>query len=294
MDLQAGLVVLDRYRLLRKIGEGAHGVVFAARDLEGGTPVAIKFLNDDLGDEYRTRLEREAVALGRLRGTAATYIHAFGVMQQTLGRRPRTYIVMELLEGKDFERYLGDAEDIGGRLKANKLHQVLAPVVETLHVAHGMGIVHRDLKPSNIFIVDRERGGGVRLLDFGLVKMLDESTLTAMGTAAGTPSYMAPETWKGDPRILDHRIDVYAIGVIVFRALGGQVPFRDSNLLRMREWALGGERPSLKALRPKLPDAIDAWVRSSLAIEPTERFSDVATQWRALSPLISNPAGGPF
>jgi eukaryotic-like serine/threonine-protein kinase len=286
-----GEVINNRYRILDKIGAGAHGVVYRARDLETRDEVALKFLGDGkaLDPEYSRRIEREALAMARLRGTSAVYVHGLNHAQDgTL------YLVMEMLAGKDLEAYLRDAERVGGKLKKSKLLELLRPVVDTLEAAHKQNIVHRDLKPSNVFVVDAARGGGVRLLDFGLAKMLDASMLTADGMIAGTPSYIAPEAWQGNPRALDHRIDVYSLGVLVFRALGGRTPAPCSNVLDICAWAMSGERPSLRALRPSLPVAIDAWVEKALAVAPGDRFQSVRSLWTSLEGLLATRAASPF
>jgi serine/threonine protein kinase len=286
-----GEIINNRYRILDKLGAGAHGIVYRARDLETRTEVALKFLgvNNALDPEYSRRIEREALAMARLRGTSAVYVHGLNVAQDgTL------YLVMEMLAGKDLEAYLQDAERVGGKLKKPKLLELLRPVVDTLEAAHKQGIVHRDLKPSNVFVVDAARGGGVRLLDFGLAKMLDASTLTADGMIAGTPSYIAPEAWQGNPRALDHRIDVYSLGVLVFRALSGRTPTPKANVLDVCAWAMTGERPSLHALRPSLPVAIDAWLEKALAIAPADRFQSVRSLWTALEGLLAARPTSPF
>ncbi|HEY2734635.1 MAG TPA: serine/threonine-protein kinase, partial [Polyangiales bacterium] len=237
MAYASGEVINNRYRILEKLGAGAHGVVYRARDLETRDEVALKFLGEGkaLDPEYSRRIEREAIAMARLRGTHAVYVHALNLAQDGM-----LYLVMELLVGKDLEAFLRDAERVGGKLKKPKLLELLRPVVDTLEAAHKQGIVHRDLKPSNVFVVDQAKGGGVRLLDFGLAKMLDASTLTADGMIAGTPNYIAPETWQGKPRELDQRVDVYALGVLVFRALAGRTPAPDSNMLDICAWAMNG------------------------------------------------------
>jgi len=291
MAYSPGEVVNHRYRILDKLGAGAHGVVYRARDLETREEVALKFLGDEksLEPEYCRRIEREAMAMARLRGTSAVYVHGLNTAEDG-----SLYLVMEVLVGKDLEDYLVDAERVGGRLKKPKLLEILRPIVDTLEAAHRQGIVHRDLKPSNVFIVDAARGGGVRLLDFGLAKLLDASTLTADGMIAGTPSYIAPEAWKGDPRILDHRIDIYSLGVLVFRALSGRSPAPKGNLLDVCTWAMTGERPSLHALRASLPRSIDVWVEKALAVEPDDRFQTVRAQWNALEGLLAVQPKAPF
>lgn len=291
MAYQPGVVINERYRILGTIGKGAHGLVYRARDLETRDEVALKFLGDGRGldPEYSRRLEREAITMARLRGTSAVYVHGLKSADDGM-----LYLAMEMLHGKDLERYLGDAEKQGGRIKASRLLTLLRPIVDTLEKAHEQGIVHRDLKPSNVFVVDVEHGGGVRLLDFGLAKIMDASTLTADGVVAGTPSYIAPEAWRGAPKTLDHRIDVYSLAVIVFRALSGQVPYKARNLMDMCEWAQRGDRPSLHALRPKLPADIDPWAYRALATDPAQRFQDIRSMWNALEAVLAKPAASPF
>jgi len=296
MAFGPGDIVNNRYRILDKLGSGAHGIVFRARDLETREEVALKFLGDgkSLDPEYSRRIEREALAMARLRGTSAVYVHGLNLAQDG-----SLYLVMEVLAGRDFEDYLGEAERVGGRLKKPKLLEILRPIVDTLEAAHKQGIVHRDLKPSNVFIVDIAsngggRGGGVRLLDFGLAKVLDASALTADGMVAGTPSYIAPEAWRGKSGILDHRIDVYSLGILVFRALSGRTPAPKGNVLDVCNWAMTGERPSLHALRPSLPRTIDVWVEKALAIEPHDRFQSVRALWTALEGLLAERPKSPF
>ena len=291
MPYGPGEIINNRYRILDKLGAGAHGVVYRARDLETRDEVALKFLGDgkSLDPEYSRRIEREAVAMARLRGTSAVYVHGLNIAKDgTL------YLIMEMLAGKDLEAYLGDAERMGGKLKKPKLLELLRPVVDTLEAAHKQAIGHRDLKPSNVFIVNAARCGGVRLLDFGLAKMMDATALTADGMVAGTPSYIAPEAWKGNPRALDHRIDVYSLGILVFRALSGRTPTPKGNVLDVCSWARSGERPSLYALRPSLPKTVDMWVEKALAIDPDDRFQSVRSLWSALEGLLAERAAAPY
>ena len=287
MAYKPGDVVSNRYRILERLGSGAQGVVYRARDLETRGELALKFLGDgkELDPDLSRRMEREALAMARLRGTSAVYVHGLATAQDGM-----LYVVMEMLHGKDLEQYLAEAEKVGGRIKAARLLELLRPVASTLEQAHRQGIIHRDLKPSNVFVVDADKGGGVRLLDFGLAKLLNAGTLTSDGTIAGTPSYIAPEAWRGTSKLLDHRVDVYAFGVIVFRALSGRLPPPSGNLLEICQWATTGKRPSLRALRSSLPLSIDDWVERALAILPEDRFQSVAEAFAALErSLVTRP-----
>ncbi len=291
MAYKSGDVINNRYRILERLGSGAHGVVYRARDLETRGELALKFLGEGKGldPELSRRMEREALAMARLRGTSAVYVHGMATAQDGM-----LFVAMEMLYGKDFEDYLGEAEKLGGRIKAARLLEVLRPVASTLERAHRQGIIHRDLKPSNVFIVDPDKGGGVRLLDFGLAKLLDASTLTTDGMIAGTPSYIAPEAWRGTSKTLDHRIDVYSLGVIVFRALSSRLPPPSTNLLDICRWATTGERPSLHALRSSLPAAIDPWIQKALAIFPEQRFQSVAEAFGALEAVLGVRPTSPY
>jgi serine/threonine-protein kinase len=278
----SGRVLDGRYQLLTLIGQGNHGVVYRALDLQTRHEVAIKLLRDiEANPEYYVRMVREARAMAALAGTSAVQVHGFG--SDVDGA---FYIVMELLVGMNFEEYLNRVEARGGRLPLEHMVWILDPIVATLDAAHERGIVHRDLKPSNIFLIDAQLGGGVRLLDFGLVKLMGARPLTRQGVVAGSPSYIAPEAWAGNPTTLDNRIDVYSFAVIAFRVLAGRVPFDSADLFQKLEMVTKGKRPSLHALRPDLPADIDVWVEQALAINPDYRFARVRAMWNALRHII--------
>lgn len=279
MTFTKGDLIDGRYKVLEPIGSGGQGVVFRAVDCQTGAEIALKCLNDSTTSEplFRTRMEREARAMGALAGTSATQIFAFNKAETgTL------YIAMELLEGEDLEQHLRRLEASGQRLSVNRVLELLEPVAATLDLAHARGILHRDIKPANIFVLARPVRGPVRLLDFGLAKDLSAAALTKDGTVMGSPSYIAPEVWKGKPQELDVRIDVYSLGAVIFRALAGQVPFSGKGTMQLLLAVTRGKRPSLHALRPDLPAAIDAWVERALAVLPNDRFSSVRELWNAL------------
>src|SRR5215468_9845911 len=177
----SGRILDERYQLLTLIGQGNHGVVYRALDHVSRYEVAVKLIRDvEANPEYYVRMVREARAMAALAGTSAVQVHGFG--SDVDGS---FYIVMELLQGVNFEQYLARIEVRGGRLPLEHMVWVLDPIVATLEAAHDRGIVHRDLKPSNVFLVDQSqgpsRGGGVRLLDFGLVKLMGARPLTRQG-----------------------------------------------------------------------------------------------------------------
>lgn len=281
---QIGDIVDDQYRIVRLIGEGGQGTVFEAEYLEIGTPIAIKVLKPEVAarPECVVRLRREARAMGMLSGTAAVQIFA-------LNRTPANelYIVMELLRGQDLEQCIQSFEGRYGFVPVPTMLDLLAPIVDTLEAAHSRGIVHRDIKPPNIFVLDSSARGRVRLLDFGMVKDLASTTqITREGLVLGSPSYIAPESWRGNSAIITHAADVYSMGVLIFRILSGHVPFAAEALVEIVRLATRGARPSLHAERPNLPKDIDQWVGRVLAITPDKRFVSVREMWDELLTIL--------
>ena len=283
-----GRIIGDRFRLMEVVGKGGYSTVYRA--LERGTDVEVAIKVPQEGslpaDELESRIVREHEVLAALRGTSALAVRELCREEGLL------CLVMELLRGQDFDDYLTDVEAQGGRIDVPTLLEFVGPVVDTLDVAHARGIVHRDVKPANIFVLGRGGPGGVRLLDFGLSSIESAVPITRDGVVIGSPSYIAPEVWRGHPRDLDYRVDVYSLGAVLFRALAGQVPFPVRSLREKLQAATTAERPSLVALRPDLPRAVDDWVRKALAVDRQERFSTVRDMWDALLAVLNaDPPG---
>jgi serine/threonine-protein kinase len=279
MTDEAGTVVAGRYELLDVLGQGSQGAVWRALDRNQERLVAVKMLTGTavLDRRFVERLKREMGVMKVLEGTCA--VAAFDLCSSPHGA---PCLVMELLEGIDLEEHLRLREAAGERMPLAELVDLLSPVVAALEKAHAAGIVHRDLKPANVFLQRGESGTFVRLLDFGLARVRTAKPLTAVGTVIGSPAYMAPEVWKGIPDRIDARADVYSLTVLVFRALSGHVPFDAATLPAQHTLVTTAERPSLVAVRPDLPQAIDAWVARGLAVDAASRFSDVGVLWEAL------------
>jgi len=270
--------VAERYRLMEVVGKGGHSLVYRAVERGGDREFAVKVLHQGMPsqEELEARLEREYHALVALRGTAATRADELCRTDGSL------CLVMEFLRGQDLDEYLSDVEDQGRRIDVDTLVELLDPIVQTLEVAHERRIVHRDLKPGNIFVLGRGGPGGVRLLDFGLAWSGSAAPITRDGVVIGSPSYIAPEVWEGNPRALDLRVDVYSLGAIIYRALSGEVPFPARSIREKVEAATKAARPSLHAKRPDLPRGVDDWVGQALAIDRSTRFARVSGLWRAL------------
>ncbi len=281
MDGLLGQLLDGRYRLVERLGEGEMGVVYRAEPPEGPS-VAVKVLSERLVQDagQRERFQREARALFGLQHPHILAAHDFGVVAG------RPYLVMELLQG----RLLEEIVDAHGSLPPERAVELMAQVLDALAFAHGQGAVHRDLKAGNVFVVERPGEPPVaKLLDFGLVKFIDEQRwgsggpqLTAFGSIFGTPAYMAPEQAAG--ATADARADVYAAGVLLFELLTGRWPFEEEDRLEMMRAHLMRPPPTLTERHDRLRfrEELEAVVARALAKEKGERFADAGEMLAAL------------
>jgi eukaryotic-like serine/threonine-protein kinase len=274
----------ERYEVGAVVGRGGYGMVCRGVDRKTGLPVALKMLSPEAGrdPDLVERMLREQQALVALSGTCA--VTAIDLCRLESGA---PCLVMEWLDGYDLEQQLTRWEEAKQTGSNALLLQTLKPLTETLERAHLMGIVHRDIKPANIFLARNAAGGtDARLLDFGLSRMKSAAPLTAVGIVMGSPSYIAPETWRGNSATLDGRADLFALAVIVFRWLTGSLPFDAGDLIGKMTAVTSGPRPSAVALRPDLPTAVDAWVSRALAVEPADRFQTGSDFYDALEAAL--------
>ncbi|HEY5284249.1 MAG TPA: protein kinase [Polyangia bacterium] len=261
-DLSPGYVV-GEYRVEQVIGRGGMGVVYSGLQPVIEKRVAIKVLNSELSSDPALvrRFLDEARAVNRIRHPNIIDIFSFGQLADC-----RQYFVMEYLEGHTLADRLQS-----GDLPLDQLPPLLGQICDALDAAHGEHIVHRDLKPENIWIVEPRRGRPfVKLLDFGIAKLLatGEQTTTQAGVLMGTPQYMSPEQCHG--RSVDHRTDLYAMGVILYQTYAGTLPFRGEGFAEIltKQLTQVPERPSTHAA---LPQALDALIMRCLAKEPADR-----------------------
>ncbi|HEX2878572.1 MAG TPA: protein kinase [Polyangiaceae bacterium] len=274
-------LVGDRYELRSQVGEGGYGAVYRGVDRQNQQAVAIKVLSHGAArdPDQIERMVREQQAMVALAGTGVV-----GVLDLCELPTGQLCLVMEWLDGEDFEHHLAALEQNGQFITLPRLLEIVSSVANTLDRAHQMGIVHRDIKPANIFLTSYS--GTTRILDFGLSRMKWSKTLTQAGTVMGSPSYIAPETWRGQSKLVGHQADLYALGVIVFRALTGQLPFGDNSLVDQMKLVTTAERPSVRHWRPQLPRAIDGWARKALAIDPKSRFKNGQALSNALAEAL--------
>ena len=278
---RTGDVLGERYELLGVLGHGGQSAVYRARDRRDGDEVAVKVLLPNTDPGSVERMYREAQAMSSLEGTAAVRVlHQIRDPDGTMG------LVMELLRGCDLLEYLETREARGERISTSTLQAIAEPLVSTLEAAHAHGIVHRDLKPPNVWMIDEAYGGGVRLLDFGFAKLARSVPITGVDDIAGTPTFIAPEVFLQGSSKADARADVYSLAVLFYRVLAGRVPFQGNSMVDLLRKVTAGPRPSLHALRPDLPPAVDEWVVQALAVDRALRFERVRAMWNALASCL--------
>lgn len=274
-----------RYKSLRKLGKGGMGSVWLAERLGLGKNVAIKILDGATAENAsgHERFAREAKALAALKSRNIVSILDFGVHNGT------PFHVMEVLEGEDLEQRLRRV----GRMTPMALAPFVDQICRGLLRAHAAGLVHRDLKPANIFLAQEEGEEVAKLIDFGIVKVMgkDGKNVTQTGDVIGTPLYMSPEQVRGN-RDIDHRSDLWSLGVTVFRALTGRLPFDGQNSGDILVRICIDPVPSVRALNPNLPIEAEGFIEKALAREPHDRFQtaeDFANAFQNVAKTVTNP-----
>ncbi|HUS67107.1 MAG TPA: serine/threonine-protein kinase [Kofleriaceae bacterium] len=281
LPLAPGTILAGKYRIARSIGAGGMGIVYAASHVDLGTQVALKVIarQHSSDEEMVERFRREARMASQARHPHIVDVLDLGCADG------QWYLAMEMLDGLD----LFDAIVLQRGYQPAELIAVLDPVLSALETAHGLGLVHRDLKPENIFLAHGpNREVVVKLLDFGVVKVIDEgaqSQLTRTGSVIGTPEYMAPEQATGGK--VDARADLYAVGCVAYAMLCGAPPFVDKSVLRVLTAHVTTPPEPPSWVRPNLPFAalVDAFVLRALEKDPARRFATAAEMRLALSDL---------
>jgi eukaryotic-like serine/threonine-protein kinase len=256
--MQAGETV-SHFRILEKLGGGGMGVVYRAEDLELGRPVALKFLSPQWSSnpEARERFLLEARAASSLEHPNTCTIHQIGTLPDG-----QIFIVMALIRGETVKQRIDR-----GPLPQGEAVAIVTAACQGLGRAHELGIVHRDIKPSNVMITDL---GVVKVLDFGIAKLLGETGLTKIGKVLGSVDYMSPEQASGKP--VDRRSDVWSLGAMLYEMLSGRKPFQGESEAAVLYSILHNQPQALSELIPGLPANIETAVVRALAKKPDERL----------------------
>jgi len=273
-------LLASKYRLIKPLGKGGMGEVFLAEHTTIEKRVAIKVLLEERAKQpnQKDRFLNEAKATARIRHPNVIDISDFGEMNNGL-----VYFVMEYLDGQDLKQLLRRKR----LLRWKESVPILLQLCSALGAAHQAGVVHRDLKPDNVYLIEQHGTENfVKVLDFGLAKMIHEPAakkLTKTGIIVGTPAFLSPEQVKGDK--VDHRADVYAIGLIMYRMLSGKLPFKAKTVVEMLRKQLMEKPPPLTAAAPDagIPAAAEEVVLRALCKDPDERYQNAEELGKAIA-----------
>jgi len=282
ITLEAGTIIDERYRLVRRIGRGGMGEVWHAHHRELRTHVAVKFIREKWFDDetIARRFVREARAAARLHGQHVVQVSDHGRDGRLI------YIVMELLRGQTLREHLHAQP---GAVPPAMVRKVMGEITAPIAQAHDLGIVHRDLKPGNLFLAGSGAQWLTKVMDFGLAKPIDpESTShsvieTQHGVLLGTPAYMSPEGLQGAK--VDRLVDLWALAVMVYELICGERPFTGDSGLALAVGMLTKARPVPSDHHP-VPDGFDAWFARATHVDSEARFSTVEEMSTGLIRLL--------
>ncbi len=284
-----GEVLAGKYRIVRLMGEGGMAAVYEAQHTEIGRRFAVKFLRPDALVDHQGVLERfqhEARAVGSLESENVAGAVDFGYTTKGI-----PYFVMEHLVGEDLATLLAREAP----LTVPHAVGIIIQACRGLGTAHAAGIVHRDVKPENLFLCMHGDGSVlVKVLDFGIAKLMRRKDLASLslqpradaGATMGTPYYMPPEQARGDEAI-DHRADLYALGVILFEALSAEMPHHGDSYSAILLHVLTQPPTPIETLRPTLPRELAAIIRRALSPDPADRQASAAALASDLAPFVN-------
>jgi serine/threonine-protein kinase len=276
MHLEVGQTVNNRYEILETLGQGGMNDAFKARDLTTGRDVVLKVpFSSLIGDPATySRYQREVEIGKRLHHPNIQHL----IEEGRLDGGVSPYLVLEFVDGTPLREYLNEHVP----LPLEEALEITEQLAGALQYCHDHGVVHRDLKPENILL---EADGTVKLVDFGIALLQGARRLTfrRLTSGFGTPDYMAPEQVQGDRG--DARTDEYALGVMLYEMLTGDVPYRGDNALAVMSQRVTTDAPLLRQKRPDLPPQLEAVVWRALRREPSERYASMEEFRQALTHL---------
>ncbi len=281
---EAGSVVDERYEITGLLGEGGMGHVLSARHVVLGQRLAMKVLRREMtrDEEIVERFRREAKAASAIGHAGIVAVKDFGTLPSGA-----SYFVMEHVEGKGLYDTLRES----GPFSVARAVDVVRQMADALGAAHAAGIVHRDVKPENVILASfHGRPDHVKILDFGIAKLDFASRLSGAHRVLGTPAYMSPEQTRGES--LDARTDVYSLGIVLYELLAGDPPFDHPLPLEVLRMQIQTPAPSVKLVRPDVPDALAELIARCLEKSPAARPPSMAALIAALSPFAGARAAG--
>ena len=278
-DPLIGVLVDGKYELERRLGSGGMGTVYVARNKITDEQVAVKILNPDTDDDASMpeRFKQEAEVATTIRHPNLVPVNDFGRTDDGL-----LYMVMEYVAGASLREVISKEK----QLQPERVVNFGCQICSAISVVHDAEIVHRDLKPENVVIETIDERETARVLDFGIAKLLDRAGLTRVGFVLGTPEYMSPEQARAQP--LDHRSDIYSLGIILYELLSGQVPFSGPKPRKILiRHAIELPRP-ISELRSDLPEALARVCMRALEKSPDKRQQTATELAEELRASIAN------
>jgi len=273
-----GDVIAEKYRIDGQLGEGGMAVVFAAQHMLLDKPIAVKILSPDL-PHTPTIVERfltEAKAAAKVDCPNVARVMDVGTLKSGL-----PYMVMERLDGCDLEELLR----LEGQLAIGDAVDYVLQALAGLAHAHTLGIIHRDLKPANLFLAHQPDGTAIiKILDFGIAKLDHGNRMTKAGQAVGSPTYMSPEHIRASDHV-DHRTDIWAMGVVLYELLTGQPPIEEDGVGETIAAVLARRAPFARTKRADIPEQLDLAIMKCLKHDPNERWADVSALAHAIAPF---------
>ena len=278
-----GKTLGGRYRIEQKLGQGGMSAVYKAMDPNLRRVVAIKIIHSHLSNnpEFVRRFEEEAAAIAQLRHPGIIQVFDFNHEGDIY------YMVMEYVPGETLQERLRRLNSHGMRLSYPETARLVANITEAVEYAHRRNMIHRDIKPANIML---DVNGQSILMDFGIAKILGGEQHTATGAVIGTALYMSPEQIRGDH--VDHRSDIYSIGVTLFEMLHGRPPFEADSTMSLMMMHLNDPVPDLRQIQPDAPESLVRVIEKCLAKEPVQRFQTAAEVTDALKKVIAGQQSG--
>ncbi|HVY48553.1 MAG TPA: serine/threonine-protein kinase [Minicystis sp.] len=295
--LMPGAEFAGRYRVDAVIGQGTMGAVYRVREKAGGEVRALKVMKADLltdDPKFPARFEQEARISERIKSPQVVTVFDSGVDAAT----GLPWLAMELLEGRTLDAYLAEAPRPPPEVARDLLDQLFAGAA----AAHAANVVHRDLKPENVFLVGEPGAFVVKILDFGIAKVVRESTLAGTTPGLGTPLWTAPEQTR-EGQVIRPAADVWALGLLTFRLLTGKAYWRAANDPKSSAFDVAvelvraplvaaSERARELGVEDALPPGFDAWFARAVVRDPDARFANAAEAHAALAPLVDARRGG--
>jgi len=270
-----GTLLLNRYELLEKIGEGGMGIVYKSKCHLLNRFVAVKILKAELSndEEYTSRFKREATSVAKLSHPNIVNVHDVGAENNI------NFIVMEYINGKTLKQVIKE----NGRLSAENTIDIVLQIAKALECAHKNNIIHRDIKPDNIMITDDKM---VKVMDFGIAKVADARTMTNSKNIMGTVHYFSPEQAKGN--FVDFRTDIYSLGIVMYEMVTGRVPYNAESAITIAMMHIQEPVTAPKEIIADIPENINQLILKALQKEPIKRYQTAKEMGEVLKKIKGN------